>query len=152
MAPTMKPELNVYDLVLLNRHAAGTQNTLMDNLLLRTRSDTRKQNLQVGDVVYLTAPFDPNRNVVKRILAMPGDIVQISANGSSSTTTTMKEESRGEEKMKRIRIPPGHVWVEGDSSALEYKKKKKKNGENNQVDIPSNVKSRDSRMYGPVSS
>lgn len=152
MTPTMKTDDDFHDLVLLNRFAAASQNTLLDNLLLQTNITVRKQNLQVGDVVYCTAPFDPNLNIVKRILAMPGDIVQISTSGSSfttSTTTTIKEETRGDEKVKRIRIPPGHVWVEGDASSIEYQRKNYRG--NNQVEIPSNYKSRDSRMYGPVS-
>lgn len=66
-----------------------------------------------GDAIISDCKDDPNKRVCKRIAAMEGEWVTEGRNGTFP---------------RRIRIPPGHVWLLGDN--------------------PSN--SRDSRDYGPV--
>lgn len=55
-----------------------------------------------GDVVCLNAPRKSG-SVVKRIVALPGDVVLPRASSASIPTP--------------ILIPDGHVWVEGDNAA-----------------------------------
>lgn len=139
MSPSMAPEANKKDIVLLNKYAASTENVFKGKGIFAWmyphHSDTHKQNLHIGDVIFFISPLDPRQRCTKRILAMPGDIVSTTAAGSSSSPP--KEGTM-------IRIPPGHIWVEGDASASEYRP--------DGIDVPSNRKSRDSRTYGPVSS
>jgi signal peptidase I len=139
MSPSMAPKANQKDIVLLNKYAASTENVFkgkgISAYLYPHHRDTHKQNLQIGDVIFFISPLDPRQRCTKRILAMPGDIVSTTTAGSS--TLPPKEGAM-------IRIPPGHIWVEGDASAAEYK--------SDRTDVPSNRKSRDSRTYGPVSS
>lgn len=45
------------------------------------------------------APFDPKRLLAKRVLALEGDLIKLSA----------------KDKFKWYQIPKGHVWVEGDA-------------------------------------
>eukprot|EP01089_Gocevia_fonbrunei_P022686 TRINITY_DN9264_c0_g1_i2.p1 TRINITY_DN9264_c0_g1~~TRINITY_DN9264_c0_g1_i2.p1 ORF type:complete len:141 (-),score=20.71 TRINITY_DN9264_c0_g1_i2:71-493(-) len=70
-------------------------------------------NRQRGDVIWAKSPVDVGRALCKRIIALPGDVI---------TLVTQK----GREK--KIVIPEGHMWLEGDNSES----------------------SRDSREYGPV--
>jgi len=56
-----------------------------------------------GEVVALKSPQDPKLWIIKRIIALEGDLVQ-----------TLPPYS-----IREVRVPPGHVWVEGRSSRLE---------------------------------
>ncbi|KZW04458.1 LexA/Signal peptidase [Exidia glandulosa HHB12029] len=55
--------------------------------------------LKRGDIVYLKSPTDPDVLLVKRIVALEGDVV---------VPRTMYAYPG------RVHIPPGHAWVEGD--------------------------------------
>ncbi|KAF8165461.1 peptidase S24/S26A/S26B/S26C [Crassisporium funariophilum] len=50
------------------------------------------------DIVTLCSPEDPNRTLIKRIVAVEGDVVQ--------TLPPYPD--------KEVIVPPGYVWVEGD--------------------------------------
>ncbi|KAG2235030.1 hypothetical protein INT48_008953 [Thamnidium elegans] len=54
----------------------------------------------IGDVVICTSPAKPGRNVLKRIIGMPGDNI--------CEDPTVKDR-------KYINVPVGHVWVGGDN-------------------------------------
>ncbi|GAA5795049.1 hypothetical protein HPULCUR_000400 [Helicostylum pulchrum] len=54
----------------------------------------------IGDVVVCTSPMKPGRNVLKRIIGMPGDNIC---------------EDPTEKDRKYISVPVGHVWVGGDN-------------------------------------
>jgi inner membrane protease subunit 2 len=137
MSPTLNPvSSQPPDIVLINKYAAKPE----------------VSSLQIGDVVTLISPIDPNRIITKRILALGGDIVSVgnrlstrhsSSRGASLEEHEGKDEEEAEHKDK-IRIPPFHMWLEGDATALEYRSDGK-------LEIPSNLKSRDSREFGPVS-
>jgi len=57
-------------------------------------------NLRCGDVVVLVSPKDPTDNVIKRIVAMEGDLV-LPHNHA--------------DQYDMVHIPTGHCWVEGDN-------------------------------------
>ncbi|XP_075392624.1 mitochondrial inner membrane protease subunit 2-like isoform X3 [Tenrec ecaudatus] len=59
----------------------------------------RVRNLHVrrGDVVSLVSPRNPGQKIIKRVIALEGDVVR-----------TMGH------KRRYVQIPPGHMWVEGD--------------------------------------
>jgi signal peptidase I len=142
MSPSMAPDINRKDIVLLNKYAASTENIFKGKglfaILFPEHSPVHRQDLHIGDVIFFISPLDPRQRCTKRILAMPGDIVSTaSAAGSTSATPSTV-----------IRIPPGHIWVEGDASASEYKEE---DDQGRRIEVPSNRKSRDSRTYGPVS-
>lgn len=54
-------------------------------------------NVQRGDVISLVSPKDPDQKIIKRIVALQGDIV-----------STLGYKSQ------YVKIPEGHCWVEGD--------------------------------------
>ncbi|KIY73788.1 LexA/Signal peptidase [Cylindrobasidium torrendii FP15055 ss-10] len=53
-----------------------------------------------GDIVTVTSPVNPRRTLVKRVLAKAGDLVE--------TMPPYPEQW--------VRVPDGHVWIEGDES------------------------------------
>ncbi|CAD6259365.1 unnamed protein product [Miscanthus lutarioriparius] len=55
-----------------------------------------------GDVVVFRSPRDHRELMVKRLIALPGDWIQIP------------------EKQEIRQIPEGHCWVEGDNAALSF--------------------------------
>ncbi|KAJ0407916.1 hypothetical protein P43SY_009203 [Pythium insidiosum] len=70
-----------------------------DRVLLDKFSIQIRHRYRRGDVVVLTSPEDPNGKLVKRLVALEGDIIQ-GRDGHS------------------IVIPQGKCWVEGDNNAL----------------------------------
>ncbi|CBK21380.2 Imp1-Imp2 [Blastocystis hominis] len=65
--------------------------------VLVSKLGAKKYAYNRGDVVMLKSPTDPKRYLVKRIIALPGDWVQLHGN-------------------KLIEIEKGHCWVEGDNT------------------------------------
>ncbi|PWN47231.1 LexA/Signal peptidase, partial [Violaceomyces palustris] len=99
------------------------------DLVLLNRWAAGTHSYRVGDIVTLISPMDPNLLLTKRILALPGDVVRFWKQGSWT----------------RIKIPPGHAWLEGDASVFV----KSNNLDPRTAPIPLG-KSRDSREFGPV--
>ncbi len=57
-----------------------------------------QSKLKRGDIVIFTSPTHPTLTVVKRIVALEGDVVS----------------TRAPYPLKQQEIPAGHAWVEGD--------------------------------------
>lgn len=110
-----------------------------DIVLLNRTITYQHEALRAGDIVTLISPLNPNTLLVKRVIALPGDTVRVWAPGSSAKHVG---------RWTRIKIPPGHVWVEGDAAvdivpgSLE--------GEAYGKTAAGRGKSRDSREFGPV--
>ncbi|EGI69902.1 PREDICTED: mitochondrial inner membrane protease subunit 1-like [Acromyrmex echinatior] len=66
-----------------------------NDVLLLERISVRLQRLEKGDIVISKCPNNPEQNICKRIIGLPGDKIR---NGFIVTT-----------------IPYGHVWLEGDN-------------------------------------
>lgn len=141
MSPAINPMSQHFnDVVILNRYAASTRHYFWNVRI------PKKQDLKIGDIVVMYSPLDPRLKITKRILALPGDIVFKKRSDQFDSTTKSSNE---EENTLRMRIPPGHMWVEGDASANEYIED---DTSSKMINVPSNIKSRDSRQFGPVSS
>ena len=104
VGPSMQPTFNdVGDVVIMER--------LTPHLHRYTR----------GDVVIAKSPTNANQTVCKRIRALEGDMVTVPSDLAALMGGTADH---------KIRIPKGHVWLEGDNS----------------------LNSTDSRYYGPIPS
>lgn len=88
--------------------------------ILIERVTPRYGTLRVGEIVVATKKTDPRGCVVKRIRAVGGDTV----NYWNRPDVVRKTGEIG----KSVKVPKGHVWLEGDNPD----------------------KSTDSREYGPV--
>ncbi|GME47892.1 putative mitochondrial inner membrane protease subunit 2 protein [Neofusicoccum parvum] len=83
MAPTLSPHFD----------EAGEMDKLLFNRL------APPQLLRRGDIVSFWAPHKPEQLSVKRVVALPGDVVI----------------TRGRYPFKKLVVPYSHVWVEGDN-------------------------------------
>ncbi|KAG9299953.1 hypothetical protein G9A89_009681 [Geosiphon pyriformis] len=84
MQPTFNPDTNKlrHDVVLLNRWTVAWR------------------KYEVGDVVTLWSPYDPDLLITKRIIALEGD-----------TVITLPPNPN-----RLVYVPRGHCWVEGDEN------------------------------------
>lgn len=101
-----------------------------------------------------SSPIDPNTHSVKRILAMPGDIVRYPYKRRVETSPGHYRQVSGH---KRIKIPPGHCWVEGDSSIYANMPSDDTTASGSNEVSPRRRReaahqdlSRDSRHFGPI--
>ncbi|GAC96105.1 hypothetical protein PHSY_003685 [Pseudozyma hubeiensis SY62] len=118
----------------------STTSITSDVVLLNRTIKVSLDKLKAGDIVTLISPLDPRLLLTKRIIALAGDTVRVYAPGMNG----------GAGKWTRIKIPPGHVWVEGDAAVdiVPGSLERTVNGKS----VPRGVrnKSRDSREFGPV--
>ena len=90
-----------------------------------------KRNVQRGDVVHFMSPTRPEIFAVKRVVALEGDTVVLDPRRRPKKEDDPDPpEARSWDVWKgRVKVPAGHVWVEGDNWR----------------------KSSDSNWYGPIS-
>lgn len=79
MQPVLNPESTDTDYVFLSRWAI------------------RNYDVKRGDIISLTSPKDPSQKFIKRVVALPGDVVNTIGY-----------------KTQYVKVPEGHCWVEGD--------------------------------------
>jgi signal peptidase I len=71
-----------------------------------------------GDVVIIKAPLDNERDVIKRVIALPGDSVEVSAHTVYVNGTTLVEPyimEPVEYELPGQKIPEGNYFVLGDN-------------------------------------
>lgn len=71
-----------------------------------------------GEIVVFRYPKDPSRDFIKRIIAVPGDTIEIKegrvfVNGQLQNETYILEKTRGSYPLATV--PAGHVFVMGDN-------------------------------------
>ncbi|XP_056641355.1 mitochondrial inner membrane protease subunit 1 [Diorhabda sublineata] len=68
-----------------------------DDVLLTEHVSTLRNKINKGDIVIAKCPTNPNQQICKRVVALPGEKVKT---GFTS----------------HVYVPIGHVWLEGDNS------------------------------------
>lgn len=119
-----------------------------NNILVTERISPRINKIQRGDIVIAKCPTDPQHQICKRVVGLPGDRIKAEPpmifnhpiNNIARNLEKFEDDVKtvlSDDKQKQftafkpkheIIVPRGHVWIEGDNS---------KN-------------SADSRYYGPV--
>lgn len=72
---------------------------VVTDYVLLNRWIIKNNNVARGDIVSLLSPKDPDQKLIKRVIAIEGDLVK-----------SLSYKSR------LVRIPNGHCWIEGDHS------------------------------------
>ncbi|XP_015978871.2 mitochondrial inner membrane protease subunit 2 isoform X3 [Rousettus aegyptiacus] len=67
------------------------------DVVLLNHWKVRNFEVQRGDIVSLVSPKNPAQKIIKRVIALEGDIVQTIGH-----------------RKRFVRVPRGHMWVEGD--------------------------------------
>ena len=86
---SMRPGLVKGDFILVNKFAYGIRLPVLNNVLINTGK------VQRGDVLVFNYPVDPKINYIKRIVGVPGDIIEykdkiLTVNGQSSQDVLSK--------------------------------------------------------------
>ena len=76
-------------------------------------------SIQRGDMVVFSFPQDPSKSYIKRVIALPGDTVEIDrgtviVNGRKIDEPYVPEEYRDAQSLERREIPPDNYFVLGD--------------------------------------
>ncbi|KAI9816789.1 MAG: hypothetical protein M1827_001434 [Pycnora praestabilis] len=61
----------------------------------------RGRGVEIGDVISVKHPMIPGEGAIKRVVGMPGDIVERDTPGTANTMM--------------IQVPEGHCWLIGDN-------------------------------------
>lgn len=72
-------------------------------LLLAERFSVHRGKVRPGDIVLVQSPLNPNLIVTKRLIAMENERV------------TFIKDPKNSDKYSNIKVPKGHVWVQGDN-------------------------------------
>jgi signal peptidase I len=67
---SMKPTLEIRDFILVNRFTYGIRMPITNNVLIPIGQPEQ------GDVIVFKPPHEPDKNFIKRVVAIPGDLVQ----------------------------------------------------------------------------
>lgn len=99
---SMEPTLQISDVVLADRHAVPKRH----------------------DIVIVTDPEQPGEKLIKRIIGMPGDTVQLEhgilyVNGKEDFSAQVSENTIHWTDV-RVRVPLGKVFVMGDNRNNSY--------------------------------
>jgi signal peptidase I len=98
--PSMRPTL------------ANGERLVVNKFLYRFKTPER------GEIIVFRYPRDPSRDFIKRVIAVPGDTVEIKegrvfVNGQLQNETYILEKTRG--SFPLATVPQGHVFVMGDN-------------------------------------
>jgi signal peptidase I len=136
--PSMVPTLLTGDFIFVNKFAYGLRLPVINTKILEIGEPQR------GDVIVFRLPSDPSVNYVKRLVGLPGDVVEyhradkrLTINGEpipievggayeGDPDTKVGWEQLGEHRHRvllmrrlgvggRYEVPPGHYFMMGDS-------------------------------------
>ena len=75
--------------------------------------------IERGDLVVFWFPGDPSKSYIKRVIGLPGDVVEIRkgvvyVNGERLDEPYVPPEYRDRQSRPPVRVPPDHYYVMGD--------------------------------------
>ncbi|CAH2224025.1 mitochondrial inner membrane protease subunit 2 [Pelobates cultripes] len=73
------------------------------DVVLLNRWNVRNYDVHRGDIVSLVSPRNPEQKIIKRVVALEGDIIKTLGH-----------------KNRFVKVPRGHMWVEGDHHGHSY--------------------------------
>jgi signal peptidase I len=121
---SMLPTIQIGDHIFVNKLAYSVRLPLIGTELMKIGT------LHRDDIVVFVSPIDPSTDLIKRVIAVPGDTVEIRnkelyVNGEKvadphayfSDSTVM---STQRDNMKPIQVPDGKFFVMGDNRDRSY--------------------------------
>jgi inner membrane protease subunit 2 len=102
MQPTLSPDY----------HLTGAREGVFWQKYYPTRDLTR------GAIVMFNSPQNPESSAVKRVIALEGDVVVLDPKRRPAEVLNGRvnpDALRWEKWQGRVKVPAGHVWVEGDN-------------------------------------
>lgn len=79
----------------------------------------RFEDIHRGDIVVFRFPLDPSKSYIKRVLGLPGDVIEIaegdlSINGERIEEPYVPPEYHDRGSYPPLKVPPGNYYVLGD--------------------------------------
>ena len=79
----------------------------------------RYDQIRRGDVIVFRYPLDPTKSYIKRVIGLPGDVVQmvdgkLHLNGNPITEEYILERFRDPATTRPVNVPENHFYVLGD--------------------------------------
>lgn len=119
---SMEPTLERGDYILVNKLSYGLRAPAVKKTLFKFRPPQRQ------DVVVFTRPDDPrtpkddesNTNIIKRIVGLPGDSIEVKGmevlvNGEMLPEEYSRWLNGGQKSYDEVTVPEGHVFLLGDN-------------------------------------
>ena len=119
---SMKPTLQVGDHILVNKFIYGVKIPYLSSVLLPVKVPQR------GDIVVFKFPVDPRKDFIKRVIAVPGDVVEIRDKtifingrqvnhdfGVFTDSRTIAGNLKPRDNLGPITVPLGALFVMGDN-------------------------------------
>jgi signal peptidase I len=119
---SMKPTLQVGDHILVNKFIYGVKIPYLSSVVLPVKDPQR------GDIVVFKFPVDPRKDFIKRVIALPGDVVEIRDKtifinarrvnhdfGVFSDPRTIAGNLKPRDNLGPITVPKDALFVMGDN-------------------------------------
>ncbi len=123
----MLPTLQIGDQILVDKLVYGLRVPGLGKLLWRGRAPAR------GDIVVFVYPVDPDKDFIKRVIAVAGDVVQVrnkvvSINGKKAEDPHAyfadgmgsRHSSEPRDDFGPVTVPEGQLFVMGDNRDRSY--------------------------------
>ena len=119
---SMKPTLQVGDHILVSKFIYGVKIPYLNTVILPFKDPQR------GDIVVFKYPIDPRKDFIKRVIGVPGDVIEIRDKavyinsqrlnhdvGVYSDPRTIAGSIRPRDNLGPITVPPDSLFVMGDN-------------------------------------
>ncbi len=111
---SMVPTLRIGDHILVSKLSYGLRLPLLSGFLYQYGEPVR------GDIVVFTRDEDPSTNIIKRVVGIPGDLIEVRntkvlINNQMSYEPYARYELNGIKNFGPERVPAGHIFMLGDN-------------------------------------
>ncbi|MFO7930972.1 MAG: signal peptidase I [Thermodesulfobacteriota bacterium] len=124
---SMEPTLQVGDHILVNKFIYGVRLPVTNTTIIPVSEPER------GDIIVFEYPVEPDKDFIKRVVAVPGDVVEIRnkevyVNGKRADNYTVKHNGDGmipasenkRDNFGPVTVPEGGYFVLGDNRDNSY--------------------------------
>jgi signal peptidase I len=124
---SMKPTLLVGDHILVNKFIYGVKLPFLNTTLIRLTDPKR------GDIVVFKFPEDPKKDFIKRVIGIPGDVLEIRNKkvylnrkpmvdpyGTYLDPHVIPGSARPRDNFGPVTVPPRSLFVMGDNRDHSY--------------------------------
>lgn len=124
---SMEPTLQIGDHILVNKFIYGVKIPYIKKTILPVSEPER------GDIIVFRYPEDPDKDFIKRVMAVPGDTVEIRDKtvyvnrvpvkndvGVHTDSRTLSGAINHRDNLKPLKVPEGGYFVMGDNRDNSY--------------------------------
>ena len=124
---SMKPTLQIGDHILVNKFIYGIKMPFTNQTLIPVEEPKR------GDIIVFQFPEDPTKDFIKRVIGVPGDIIEIrdkkiwinnklfdDVYGFHSDPHVLPKSVRPRDNFDPVIVPPDSLFVMGDNRDQSY--------------------------------